>query len=161
MVFIENRVIEFIYFHCLFPCHAGYHLCSILFSCEHTSVIFFSFPVYTSLQYKNAVKAWYEIKLQEARVEAQQDAQYLLQGDICFNCMKQSFREFLHVSFLFANYWCFKLNFLHFSFFRNLDHHNRCYTWFQPSRTAHHSFCFILSVRALNYMYNHLCMTAI
>ena len=104
VVFIENLVIEFIYFHCLFPCHAGYHLCSILFSCEHTSVIFFSFPVYTSLGYKNAVKAWYEIKLQEARVEAQQDTKYLLQGDVCFNCMKQSFREFLHVSFLFANY---------------------------------------------------------
>ena len=42
------------------------------------------FPVYTSLGYKNAVKAWYEIKLQEARLEAQQDAQYLLQGDVCF-----------------------------------------------------------------------------
>ena len=42
----------------------------------------FLFPVYTSLGYKNAVKAWYEIKLQEARLEAQQDAQYLLQGDV-------------------------------------------------------------------------------
>ena len=41
------------------------------------------FPVYTSLGYKNAVKAWYEIKLQEARLDAQQDAQYLLQGDVC------------------------------------------------------------------------------
>ena len=59
---------------------------------------FFSFPVYTSLGYKKAVKAWYAIELQEARVEAQQDAQYLLQGDVCFNYMKQSFREFLHVS---------------------------------------------------------------
>ena len=58
---------------------------------------FFFFPVYTSLGYKNAVKALYEIKLQEARLEAQQDAQYLLQGDVCFSCMKQSFRKFLHV----------------------------------------------------------------
>ena len=61
-----------------------------------------SFPVYTSLGYKNAVKAWYEIKLQEARVEAQQDAQYLLQGDVCFSCIKQSFTEFVHVFFY---YW--------------------------------------------------------
>ena len=52
---------------------------------------FFFFPVYT-LGYKNTVKAWYEIKLQEARLEAQQDAQYRLQGDVCFSCMKQSFQ---------------------------------------------------------------------
>ena len=66
---------------------------------------FFFFPVYTSLGYKNAVKAWYEIKLQEARLEAQQDAQYLLQGDVCFSCTQQTFWEFLHVFFvLFASY---------------------------------------------------------
>ena len=63
---------------------------------------FFFFPVYTSLGYKNAVETWYEIKLQEGRVEARQDALYLLQGDVSFSCMKQSFREFLDV-FLFCS----------------------------------------------------------
>ena len=47
----------------------------------------FLFLVYNSLGYKNTVKIWYEIKLQEARLEAQQDAQYLLQGDVCFQSM--------------------------------------------------------------------------
>ena len=55
----------------------------IYFSCS-----FSLFPVYTGIGYKNAVKVWYEVKLQEARLEAQQDAQYLLQGDVCYHCMK-------------------------------------------------------------------------
>ena len=38
--------------------------------------------VYGALGYKNAVQAFYEKKLAEARTEAQQDIQYPLQGDV-------------------------------------------------------------------------------
>lgn len=61
------------------------------------------------------MKAWYEIKLQEARSEAQQDAQYLLQGDVCFQGMMQPFREFLHF-FCFVCELLIQLNFMEFCF---------------------------------------------
>ena len=38
--------------------------------------------VYGALGYKNAVQAFCEKKLAEARTEAQQDIQYPLQGDV-------------------------------------------------------------------------------
>lgn len=82
------------------------------------------FPVY-ALGYKNVVKAWYEKKLQEARVNAQQEAQYPLKGDVCLNCMKQSFREFLRFSFVWKLLMHQNKCPAFFPFFINLDHHNR------------------------------------
>ena len=45
-------------------------------------------PVFSTLGYKSAVRAVYELNLQAARMEVQQDPQYILHGDVSFNYYK-------------------------------------------------------------------------
>ena len=133
---LSKSVIEFIYFHCLFPCHAGNYI-----PAEYFSLYLLPLP---SIHF---------FRIQECR-EPGMRSNYRKRG-WKHSRMLNIFSKEMYISIawistlffvLFANYCVIRLHFMaFFPLFINLDHHNRCSTY--SSRAAQHTTVSALSYR--------------